>query len=298
MLADDFDGMAVFSAVAESKSLRAAGERLGVTGSAVSQALRKLEDRLGVALVQRTTRSLRLTDAGEQLYGTVGSALADMRAALAAVGELGAAPGGTLRLLVAPAADRFLSGDFLAGFVEEYPRVRLDFFVSYEPIDIVADGFDAGIRPGEVVDRDMIAVPVSREIRVSVVGSASYFARHPKPKHPRELIEHDCINWHPTAKSPPLRWDFMENGRAFSVDVGSRILSNDPELNLRLARAGVGLTLADHRVMDGLARGELVKVLDEFTTSYPGLYLYYPQRRHAPPALRAFIDYLRRKRRK
>src|SRR5688572_25200410 len=137
-MTDDIEGMAVFAAVAESKSLREAGERLGVSGSAVSQALRKLEERLGVAVVQRTTRSLRLTDAGEQLYASVGPALAEMRAAAAAVGELGSEPGGTLRLLVAPAAEALLSGDFLAAFANQYPRFRLGFLVSYEPVDFVA----------------------------------------------------------------------------------------------------------------------------------------------------------------
>jgi DNA-binding transcriptional LysR family regulator len=132
-MTDDLEGLAVFAAVAQSTSLRAAGERLGVSGSAVSQALRKLEERLGVALVQRTTRSLRLTDAGEQLFATVGRSLAEMRAATAAVGELGSEPGGTLRLLVAPAAEWVLSGDFVAPFANRFPRVRLDFFVSYEP---------------------------------------------------------------------------------------------------------------------------------------------------------------------
>ena len=126
-----------------------------------------------------------------------------------------------------------------------------------------------------------------------MVGSASYFARHRVPKHPRELVEHECIGWHPTANALPLRWDFTEEGRAFSVDVGSRINSNDPALNLRLVRAGLGLTLADHRVVDEAGSGDLVEVLREFMTSYPGLYLYYPQRRHVSPALRAFIDYLR-----
>jgi DNA-binding transcriptional LysR family regulator len=246
-------------------------------------------------VLQRTTRSLRLTDAGEQLYASVGPALAQMRTAAAAVGELGSEPGGSLRLLVAPAAEALLSGEFLAPFANQYPRIRLDFFVSYEPLDIVAEGFDAGIRPGEVIDKDMIAVAASDDIRVSVVGSASYFARHKKPKHPRELVEHECIGWHPTANAPPLRWDFTENGRDFSVDVGSRINSNDPALNLRLVRAGLGLTLADHRAVNN--SGDLVEVLREFMTSYPGLYLYYPQRRHVSPALRAFIDYLRDARR-
>ena len=293
-MTDDLDGMAVFVAVAETQGFRAAGERLRVSGSAVSQALRRLEERLGVALVQRTTRSVRLTAAGERLYAVARPALDDLRAALAAVGELGTEPRGTLRLHVAGAAESFLSGTLLASFLAAHPHVELDLFVSDEPLDIVAEGYDAGIRLGEVIDRDMIAVPVSGDLRLVVVGAPSYFARHPKPKHPRELVEHDCINWHPTAKAPPYRWEFTENGRDFSVDVRARVLTNDPALNVRLARAGAGLTLADEsRSRDGVASGELVPVLEEFSTPFPGFYLYYPQRRHASPALRAIVDFLR-----
>lgn len=132
--------------------------------------------------------------------------------------------------------------------------------------------------------------------QVKVVGSPAYFARHPKPRHPRDLLEHECINWHPTADSKPLRWDFTENGRVFSVGVNPRIVSNDPALNLRLARAGVGLTLADHEVVARHSSRELLTVLDEFMTSYPGLSHYYPRRQHVSPALRALIDCVRRNR--
>jgi DNA-binding transcriptional LysR family regulator len=296
---DDLNAMAVFVAVAETKGFRSAGERLGVSGSAVSQALRRLEEQLGVALVQRTTRSVRLTEAGERLYASARPALEELRAAVAAVGELSAEPRGTLRLLTAGAAESFLSGPLLAGFLEVHPHVRLDLFVSDEPVDIVAEGYDGGIRLGEVIDRDMIAVPVSGDLRLVVVGAPSYFAQHPKPKHPRDLVEHDCINWHPTPNAPPYRWEFTENGRDFSVDVRARVLTNDPTLNVRLARAGAGLTLADEsRSRDGVASGELVAVLEEFSTPFPGFYLYYPQRRHASPALRALVDYLRSMRRK
>lgn len=295
MIRDDLEGMTVFAAVAEAKSLREAGERLGVSGSAVSQALRKLEERVGVALVQRTTRSLRLTAAGEQLYETVHQAVADIRAAASAVGELGASPRGTLRLLVAPAAERLLNADMVRLFLKAYPDVRLELHMTYEPVDIVAAGFDAGVRPGEVVDRDMIAVPLSEDIRVSVVGSRSYFSRHPKPIHPRELVDHECINWHPTADSPPFRWEFREKGRDFSVNVSSVIVSNDPEMNLRLARAGLGLTLTE--ATDAVLGKGMVRVLEKFTKAYPGFYLYYPQRRHVSPALRALIDFLRQQRR-
>ena len=296
---DDLNAMAVFVAIAETKGFRSAGERLGVSGSAVSQALRRLEEQLGVALVQRTTRSVRLTEAGERLYASARPALEELRAAVAAVGELSAEPRGTLRLHTAGAAESFLSGPLLAGFLDVHPHVRLDLFVSDEPVDIVAEGYDGGIRLGEVIDRDMIAVPVSGDLRLVVVGAPSYFAQHPKPKHPRDLVEHDCINWHPTPNAPPYRWEFTENGRDFSVDVRARVLTNDPTLNVRLARAGAGLTLADEsRSRDGVASGALVSVLEEFSTPFPGFYLYYPQRRHASPALRALVDYLRSTRRK
>lgn len=242
-----------------------------------------------------STRSVRLTAAGERLYAAARPALDELRAAVVALGELGDEPRGPLRLHVAVAAESFLNGELLAGFLTRHPHVRLDLFASDEAVDIVAEGYDAGIRLGEVIDRDMIAVPVSGDLRLVVVGSPSYFAHHPKPKHPRELVEHACINWHPRPEVPPYRWEFTEHGRDFSVDVRARVLTNDPSLNVRLARAGTGLTLGDEsRVRDGIASGELVSVLEEFSTPFPGFYLYYPQRRHASPALRALVDYLRR----
>jgi DNA-binding transcriptional LysR family regulator len=290
-------GIEVFVAVVEAKGFRAAGQRLGVSGSAVSQALRRLEERLGVALVRRTTRSVHLTEAGERLFAAARPALDELRAAVAAVGELGDEPRGTLRLHVSRAGESYLSGPLLAGFLKEHQHVGLDLVVSDEPVDIVAEGYDGGIRLGEIIDRDMIAVPVSGDLRLVVVGAPSYFAKHRKPKHPRDLVDHDCINWHPTAEAPPYRWEFTENKRDFSVDVRARVLTNDPALNVRLARAGAGLTMSDERVRDYVARGELVSVLEEFSTPFPGFYLYYPERRHASPALRALVDYLRRQRR-
>ena len=212
-MSNELDGMAVFVAVAEAKGFRAAGDRLGVSGSAVSQALRRLEERLGVPLVQRTTRSVRLTEAGERLYAAVRPVLEELRAAVSAVSELGNEPRGTLRLQVSTAADTVLSGAVLAGFLALHPHVRLDVWVSDAPTDIVAAGYDAGIQLGEVIARDMIAVPVTGNIRLVVVGAADYFARHPRPRHPRDLAEHQCINWHATAEAPPYRWEFTELAR-------------------------------------------------------------------------------------
>jgi DNA-binding transcriptional LysR family regulator len=296
---DELEGIATFVAVAEARGFRAAADRLGVTGSAVSQAIRRLEERVGVPLVQRTTRSVRLTEAGERLYAATRPALEEVKTAIAGIGELGSEPRGTLRVHVAAPAASFIGADVLAGFSAAHTHVRLDLFVSDDPIDIVAEGYDAGVRLGEVIDRDMIAVPISGDLRLVVVGAPSYFRQHGKPNHPRDLVNHECINWHPTPDSAPYRWEFTENGRDFAVDVGAKILTNDPGLNVRLAVAGAGLTMADEqRSHDAIGKGDLETVLEDFSTPFPGFYLYYAQRRQALPALRAFIDYLRRSRRR
>ena len=293
------DGMAFFLAIAETRNFRVAGERLGVSASAVSQALRKLETRLGVALVQRTTRSVRLTEAGERLYGSVRPALDEVAAAVAAVGELSDEPRGTLRLLIGTSVDPVLSRLPLAAFLAAHPHVGLDVVVDDAVVDIVGAGFDAGIQLGEVIDRDMIAVPVTGDIRMTVVGAPSYFARHPKPAHPRDLLAHECLNWHPVAEALPYRWEFTEppssgrTARELVVAAPGRVLSTDPAVNIRLARDGFGLTIVyEDQVRDDVTRGDLVPVLQQFCEPFPGYYLYYPQRRQAPPALRALVEHL------
>lgn len=306
MKLDTLDGMAVFLAVAEAKNFRIAGERLGVSASAVSQSLRKLEERLGVSLVHRTTRSVRLSEAGEHLYAAVRPALAEVESAVASVGELSDAPRGTIRLLIGSTADPVLARLPLAGFLDAHPHVALDVVVSDATVDIVAAGFDAGIQLGEVIDRDMIAVPVTGDIRMTVVGSPAYFARHPKPTHPRDLVEHECLQWHPTPEAPPYKWEFTEprsrsgatGGREVVVAARGRMVSTDSAVNIRLARDGFGLTIVyEDQVREEVRRGELVPVLEEFCEPFPGYYLYYPQRRHASPALRALIEHLRAARR-
>jgi DNA-binding transcriptional LysR family regulator len=280
-MADELDGMATFVAVAEARGFRAAGERLGVSHSAVSQSLRRLEERLGIALVQRTTRSVRLTDAGERLYASVRPALDEVRAAVAAVGELGEVVQGSLRLYLTAGSETYFDGPLLAGFLAAHPRVRLDLTVSENPVDIV---------------------PVSGDIRLVVVAAPSYFERHEVPRHPRELLEHECLAWHQASGAPLYRWEFTEparrNRRHFSVAIPPRVLTTDPVMNIRLALAGAGVTMVrEDRVLEHISNGDLVPVLEEFCAPFPGYYLYYPQRRHASPALRALVEYLRRKRR-
>lgn len=292
-MADDLNAMAVFIAVAEARGFRAAGDRLGVTASAVSQTLHKLEVRLGVVLVVRTTRSVRLTAAGEQLYAAVAPALADVRAAVAALNELSPEPRGTLRIVVSTGAEPYLRDDVLATFLAAHPDVRLDLTVSNEPTDIVAAGYDAGIRLGEAVQKDMVAVPISGDVRLVVVGAPSYLARYPAPQHPRDLVAHACLNWHAAPEAAPYRWEFTEDGRDFSVSVPIRLLSNDPARLRRFALAGTGVAmLFEDAVREDVARGDLVVVLAGFSVPFPGFFLSYPPQ-HASPALRALVEHLR-----
>ena len=195
-------------------------------------------------------------------------------------------------------AQSTFGGSLLTEFLTAHPHVGLDLVVSDAPVDIVAQGYDAGIQLGEVIDKDMVAVPLTGDLRLAVVGAPSYFARRGAPAHPRDLVEHDCLNWHPTPDAPPYRWEFTENGRNFSVAVPARVLSTDSAVNRRLATEGLGVTLAFERnVRDAVERGELVSVLEEFCAPFPGYFLYYPQRRQASRALRALIEHLRRWRR-
>jgi DNA-binding transcriptional LysR family regulator len=297
-MSTDLTGITVFVTVAEARSFRAASERLGVTRSAVSQAIRRLEERMGVALVQRTTRSVHLTEAGERLYQSVRPALDDLGAAMEAVGEMRDQPSGMLRITVSSIAERFLSGSILAGFLATYPDIRLDLTVSDEEFDIVAEGFDAGVRLGEVIEQDMIAIPVSAEQRQMVVGSPDYVARHGAPTHPRDLSAHHCIGWRPTPQVAPYRWEFTENGHDFDVAVNPRVTTNDMRVMIRLACSGAGLTFGmEETFRPYIARTELVPLLEEFCPPFPGFYLYYPSRRNVPLKLRVLVDYLRQRRR-
>lgn len=295
-MAESFDRLAVFAAVVEEKGFRAAGRRLGVSGSAVSQTISQLEARLGVAVFERTTRNVRLTEAGERLYAGVGPALRELRAVEEEVRELGDEPSGTLRLNVSGAAEALLRGPLLADFLTAYPRVRLEVIVTEHTGEIVEAGYDAAVGLFEVIEQDMIAIPVSDELRMAVVGAPSYLERHPAPAHPRDLRQHVCINWTPGADSAPYRWEFTEDGKDFSVSVDARVLTTDPGLTVRLALAGVGLTIGFYQSFrPHLDAAELVHVLQAYCPPFPGFYLYFPRRQFQSAALRALIDYVRGK---
>lgn len=293
-MADDLSGLGVFVAVAEELGFRAAGRRLGVSGSAVSHAISQLEDRLGIAVFERTTRSVRLTEAGEQLLARVRPALRELHAAQEEVRELGDEPAGTLRLNVSSAAESVLGGSLLDEFLMSHPRVRLDLVVTEHTGEIIEAGYDAGIGLEEMIDRDMIAIPISEPLRMVVVGSPSYFAENPVPEHPHDLAAHVCINWRPGPDRPPYEWEFTEGGEDFAVKIDARIVTTDPELNVRLALAGVGLNyIYERSVRAEIEEGALVPVLEEYCEPFPGFFLYYPRLRHRSAALRAFIDVVR-----
>lgn len=291
----DLNGISVFLAVAEARSFRVAAETLGVTRPAVSQAIRRLEDRLGVALVQRTTRSVSLTEAGEQLYQRVAPAVCEVGLALAAASDRDSEPSGLLRLAVSSIAEQFISGPLLARFAEAFPAVRIDVTVTDEEFDIVAEGYDAGVRLGEVIDQDMIAVPVSGEQRQGAFAAPSYIERFGQPEHPSDLSAHHCIGWRPAPRSAPYRWEFGENGREFDVAVDPRITTNDMWLMIRTACAGGGITFGmEDTFRPYVEAGQLVAVLQDFCPPFAGFFLYYPSRRNLAPKLRALVDHVKR----
>lgn len=293
---EDLNALAVFALVAEERSFRAAADRLGVTRSAVSQTIRRLEEGLDIALVRRTTRSVSLTEAGERLHQAVTPAIGELRAAIEAVDDMQARPRGQLRLAVSSIAEAFLSGPFLTAFAEANPEIQIDITVTDEEFDIVAEGYDAGVRLGEVIEQDMVAVPVAGDERQLAVCAPQYLERFGAPLHPAELVAHRCIGWRPTPKAAPYRWEFAENGREFSVAVKPEITTNDMALMIKLAVAGAGITFGmEESFRAWMERGELVAVLGDYCPRFAGFYLFYPTRRNVAPKLRALIEHLQRR---
>ncbi|HYQ24834.1 LysR family transcriptional regulator [Stenotrophomonas sp.] len=289
----DLNALAVFQRVAEYRSFTGAADQLGVTRSAVSQTISKLEQALGIALVLRTTRSVNLTDAGQALLASVRPALAELDTALEATQRRQAAVSGQLRLAVSSIAEAFLAGPLLASFAAKHPALQLDITVSDEEFDIVGAGFDAGVRLGEVIAQDMVAVPVSARQRQLVVCAPSYRDQHTLPAHPRDLAGHRCIGWRSAPGKAPYRWEFEERGREFSVDVKPEITSNDMGVMARLAVAGAGIAIGmEETWRPWLQRGELVSLLEPYCPRFAGFFLYYPSRRQAEPKLRALVEHV------
>lgn len=293
----DLTGLPALVAVADRKSFTAAAAALRVSPSAVSQAIRALETRVGVRLLQRTTRSVGLTDAGERFLARLRPALASVNDAFEALGELRARPAGTLRLNVPRMAYQLLLEPRLPDFLAAHPDIDLDLHIDDAFVDIIADGFDAGVRLGEMVQREMVALPIGPKLEMAVVGSPSYFAHHPRPRHPRDLPAHDCINYRRRTSKTVYRWEFTDGAKDLEIAVNGRILLDDGDLMTSAALAGHGLAyVVAQSVAPHLASGALIRVLAPFCPPFPGFFLYYPTRAHLPPKLSALITFLKRRR--
>jgi DNA-binding transcriptional LysR family regulator len=291
MRPDPFDGLAVFLAVAERKSFTAAAASLGVSPAAMSQAVRSLESRLGLPLFQRTTRRVGLTEAGSALLARVRPAAGDIVEAIDGLAGFRDRPAGLLRLSVPRLAVGLVIEPVLPIFRSTYPDVSVEIAVEDATIDLTERGFDAGLRIGEYVERDMIAVRLTRDIRWCIVGAPAYLAKRGRPRRPADLAEHDCIAYRFPSSGALYRWELEEKGRAFSVDPGSAVIVNDGGLGVSMALAGLGLNYtADLFVAEELRSGRLARVLDRYLPTTPGLFLYFPARAQAQPKLRAFID--------
>jgi DNA-binding transcriptional LysR family regulator len=280
-------------AVARHGGFRVAARELDMSSSALSHAVAALEARLGVRLFNRTTRSVVLSAEGEQFVWEIGPALAAIRTAMERIDEHRAEPIGTLRLNLPLGAGRMILAPLTYEYMRRYPRVAVDMVTEGAMVDIVGQGFDAGVRLEEFVPPDMIAVPITRPIRSIVVGSPAYFADRRRPRTPADLAEHRCIRRR-TGSGAISRWEFEKRGEAIAIDVPGQLTLDDSDLMLVAALAGEGLAfLSDVAAAKSIEAGLLLPVLEDWSPEYPGLCLYYPSRRNIPTRLRAFIDLIR-----
>ncbi|WP_257605173.1 LysR family transcriptional regulator [Pseudomonas sp. UMAB-40] len=291
MTHDPFDGLTEFLAVAEHKSFTLAATRLAVTPTAVSHAIKLLERRTGVLLFQRTTRRVALTEAGASLFARLRQAASEIDEALAVLSGFRDQPMGTLRITAPRLSGALLIEPLMPLFREAYPQVSLDISLDDATVDLMERGFDAGIRLGESIEKDMIAVRLTPDLQWSVVGSPAYFAKAGKPLSPEELTRHACIGFRFANSGNAHRWEFRSDGRDFTVGVESGVLVNDRKLLISAARNGLGLAYACNlEIIDELANSQLERVLQPFVPLSSALYLYFPSRTQTQPKLRAFID--------
>lgn len=285
--------LAVLAEVVAQGSFRKAAKTLGIAPSAVSHAVAALEQNLGIGLLARTTRSVAPTEAGKRLLERLSPALAEIDLALEAAVDMRDTPSGMLRLSVPRTAAHLLLAPRLGEFCATYPDIELDIAADDRFVDIVAGGFDAGIRLNESLERDMIAVRVSPPLRGAVVASPNYFARHGKPLHPLDLMAHRCIRQR-FSSGLVYRWEFEKNGQEMQLSVEGPLILDEDRMVVQAARQGAGVAFVfEAHAVDALADGSLERVLEDWCQPFPGMYLYYPSRRQMRPALRAFIDFYR-----
>lgn len=293
MRRDQLADLSVFATVAEERSFTRAAVKLGMSPSALSHSVRALETRLGVRLLTRTTRSVAPTEAGERLLDAIVPAFGSVDAALRRLNEARNLPAGTVRLTAVKHAARKVLGPILPQFLDRYQDIAIEIAADDHFKDIVSDGFDAGVRLGERVDKDMIGVRISGEIPTALVATPDYLERNPVPNSPHDLIAHECIG-HRMGTGALHPWPFQEEGRPFSVKVKGRLIFDDGDLILDAAMAGRGLAyLFADQVDEAVRAGRLVSVLNRWTYTHSGYFFYYVSRRQQPPALAALVAWLR-----
>jgi len=291
---DQLDGVVAFLRVAELRSFRAAAQELSLSPSALSQIVRALEARIGVTLLTRTTRSVGLTEAGERFVDHARPALDRLMLGFEAAQALGAEVTGLLRITVPRPLLPLLADELLSEFCGRYPALEVELFAENALTDIVGEGFDAGVRLGELVEADMVAMRLTPSFRFVVVGAPHYFARHGRPQRPADLQLHRCIRSRRASRRAIYRWEFIEDGRDIEVSVDGPLIVNDGDLNIAAAIKGLGLAYApEPLVMPLVRKGELEVVLERYAPDSPGLFLYYPSRSQMLPKLRAFVDFAR-----
>ncbi len=294
MQRDELSDLSVFLAVAEERSFTRAAVRLGTSQSAISQTVRRIEARLGIKLLARTTRSVAPTEAGQQLLDTLAPALGDISARLAALGRLRDIPAGLVRITCSRHAAETVLWPTIDRVLSRYPDIEVELSLDGALTNIVSDRFDAGVRLGEQVEKDMIALRIGPDLRMAVVGAPGYFAHAGKPTSPRDLLSHRCINMRMATKGNIYAWEFERGQQSLNVRVHGALIVNDMATAVRAAEAGHGLTyvMEDH-VTAQLADGSLERVLGDWCPSFAGHHLYYPDRRDLSPALSVIIQELR-----
>ncbi|HVW74519.1 MAG TPA: LysR substrate-binding domain-containing protein [Rhizomicrobium sp.] len=294
MRREELGDLAAFLAVAEEASFTRAAAKLGTSQSALSHTIRRLESRLGLRLLTRTTRRVAATEAGERLIETLRPALTEIDGRLAALSALREKPAGTIRITTSEYVAEAILLPVLTRLLPDYPDIKVELSIDYGLIDIVAERFDAGVRLGEQVAKDMIAVPIGPDQRMAVVGSPAYFARHPAPRTPQQLSDHICINLRLPTRGGLYAWEFEKGARKLNVRVEGQLVFNTARLIIQSAVAGMGLAcLPQDAVQNEIEAGRLVRVLGDWCPPFPGYHLYYPSRRQQSPAFALLVDALR-----
>ncbi|MDR3606673.1 MAG: LysR family transcriptional regulator [Oligoflexia bacterium] len=294
MQTDQLNGLIALKAVADKKSFTDGAELLGVSTSAVSQSIKQLEARLGVALLARTTRSISLTEAGARFLDQAGPALEQILSAMENVGSYAEHPSGLLRLNLPRAAYLNLMEPLITSFIKKYPEVTVDVFFDDDLSDIVGSGFDAGIRLSEMMAKDMVTLKLLGPVRFVVAGSPKYFNKMGRPKHPKDLLSHNCIRMRVGTNELYDRWEFEDKGKDFQVQVSGSLIFNDSILVVNAALQGAGITYCvEERIRDKIESGKLEVVLGQYAAISGGFHLYYPKRSQVLPKLRAFVDHIK-----